>query len=121
MHTVAETHAFRRQADAAGMTEEEIDELIFYLSANPMAGVAIPAQVDVANCALQVVGRARVEGIGSSRSIAGRIFRYFCSRCFQKGNALTSRRESGTRWQRSPKELSLNTVRGSLKRGHDHG
>ncbi len=42
MHTVAETYAFRRQAEAAGMTEEEIDELVSFLSVNPMAGKAIP-------------------------------------------------------------------------------
>lgn len=33
MHTVVETHAFRRQAETAGMTEEEIDGLIVELTA----------------------------------------------------------------------------------------
>ena len=41
MHTVAETSAFRRQAERAGMTEGEIDVLILHLSATPTAGVVI--------------------------------------------------------------------------------
>lgn len=41
MHTVVETHAFRRQAAAAGMTEQEIEGLISDLASNPSAGVAV--------------------------------------------------------------------------------
>lgn len=38
MHTVAETHAFRRAAEQAGMTEDDITKLVEYLSENPTAG-----------------------------------------------------------------------------------
>jgi hypothetical protein len=38
MHTICETHAFRRAAQQAGMTEEEIIELIDFLSTRPDAG-----------------------------------------------------------------------------------
>jgi hypothetical protein len=38
MHSVVETKVFQRQAANAGMTEEEVDLLISYLSANPAAG-----------------------------------------------------------------------------------
>ncbi len=38
MHSVVETHAFARDAAAAGMSEAEIDDLISYLAANPTAG-----------------------------------------------------------------------------------
>jgi hypothetical protein len=41
MHTVAQTHAFTRAAEDAGMTEEEISELASYLSENPTAGDVI--------------------------------------------------------------------------------
>ena len=38
MHTVCETQAFRRAAERAGMTENEISSLVSYLAANPLAG-----------------------------------------------------------------------------------
>ena len=38
MHTVCELHSFRRAADAAGMTEDEVRKLIDYLGQNPTAG-----------------------------------------------------------------------------------
>src|SRR5713226_1679751 len=42
MHAVCETHAFRRAAANAGMTEEEIFALITYLADNPTAGDVMP-------------------------------------------------------------------------------
>lgn len=38
MHTVCELHSFRRAADQAGMTEDEVRRLIDYLARNPLAG-----------------------------------------------------------------------------------
>ena len=38
MHTVAQTRAFERQAADAGMTAEEIEALILFLAADPLAG-----------------------------------------------------------------------------------
>jgi hypothetical protein len=38
MHAVCETHAFRRAAAHAGMSENEIDSLVTYLAINPTAG-----------------------------------------------------------------------------------
>jgi hypothetical protein len=38
MHTVCETHAFRRAAAQAGMSEDEISDLVGFLAENPMAG-----------------------------------------------------------------------------------
>lgn len=38
MHTVCETQAFRRAAKDAGMSEEEIADLVTYLANNPTAG-----------------------------------------------------------------------------------
>jgi hypothetical protein len=42
MHAVCETHAFRRAAAKAGMSEEDIFALVGYLAENPTAGDAIP-------------------------------------------------------------------------------
>lgn len=41
MHSVYETAAFLRDAKAAGMHEEERDELVTYLAMNPQAGDVI--------------------------------------------------------------------------------
>lgn len=38
MHTVTELKAFRKAAERAGMSEEDIDDLIDYLGENPEAG-----------------------------------------------------------------------------------
>lgn len=60
MHTVAETGAFQRQAEAAGMSEAEIEDLIFYLAENPTAGVVIPG---TGGCR-----KVRVAGRGKGKS-----------------------------------------------------
>ncbi len=41
MQTVAELNAFRKHADLAGMTDEDIEELVAYLGENPDAGEEI--------------------------------------------------------------------------------
>jgi hypothetical protein len=41
MHTVCELKSFQRDAAEAGMTRDEIDELIDFLSLDPMAGEEI--------------------------------------------------------------------------------
>jgi hypothetical protein len=38
MHAVCETHAFRRAAAQAGMSEDDIFALVRYLAENPTAG-----------------------------------------------------------------------------------
>lgn len=38
MHAVCETHAFRRDAEDVGMSEDEVFDLITFLSENPTAG-----------------------------------------------------------------------------------
>ena len=42
MHTVAFFQGFARDAADAGMTDDEVDDLVNYLSENPTAGVEIP-------------------------------------------------------------------------------
>ena len=41
MHAVCETHAFRRAAAKAGMSEDDIFALVSYLAENPTAGDVI--------------------------------------------------------------------------------
>lgn len=42
MHTVCELASFQRAAKAAGMSAEEVQDLVDYLGANPAAGDEIP-------------------------------------------------------------------------------
>jgi hypothetical protein len=41
MHTVCETHAFRRAAKDAGLTEQDVDRIVSFLADDPMAGDVI--------------------------------------------------------------------------------
>lgn len=68
IHTVAETHAFRRQAEAAGMTEDEIGDLIAELAANPASGVAISG---TGGCR-----KVRVAGRGKGKSGGYRVITF---------------------------------------------
>lgn len=85
MHTVAETHAFRRQADTVGMTEDEIAAMISYLSDNPTAGDPI---VGSGGCRkLRVAGRGKGKS-GGYRTItfySGAEMPVFLLAVFSKG------------------------------------
>jgi hypothetical protein len=68
-HTVVETHAFRRQAEVAGMIEEEINGLIVKLAADPAAGVAISGS---GGCR-----KVRVAGRGKGKSGGYRVITFY--------------------------------------------
>src|SRR3954452_15115564 len=72
VHTVIELQAFRRQADAAGMSEEEIDNLVDYLAANPTAGDRIPG---TGGCR-----KVRVAGRGKGKSGGYRVITFYTGR-----------------------------------------
>jgi hypothetical protein len=57
MHTVAQTDAFVRAANNAGMSEKDVDDLVFYIAANPQAGDPIPATGGFRK--LRVAGRGK--------------------------------------------------------------
>lgn len=85
MHTICETHAFRRAADQAGMTEEERSELISFLADNPMAGDEI---VGTGGCRkIRVAGRGKGKS-GGYRTItffSGNMLPVFLITVFSKG------------------------------------
>ena len=78
MHAVAQTHAFDRAADHAGMTKDEIASLVEFLAekSDGRRGDARHWRLPQGpRRGLEV--RARAAGIGRSRSIQARIYRYF--------------------------------------------
>jgi hypothetical protein len=60
MHTVLQTHAFVRAAAEAGMSEDEVDDLVSYIAANPTAGEVIK---ETGGCR-----KVRVAGKGKGKS-----------------------------------------------------
>jgi hypothetical protein len=85
MHTVSETHAFRRQAEASGMNEDEIDELIFYLAANPNAGAPIPGTGGCRKLRVAAGGRGKRGGYRTITFYSGTEMPVFLIAVFAKG------------------------------------
>jgi hypothetical protein len=69
MHAVCETHAFRRAAAHAGMSENEIDSLVTYLAINPTAG---DEMVGTGGCR-----KVRLAGRGKGKSGGYRTVTFF--------------------------------------------
>jgi hypothetical protein len=60
MHTVARTRPFDTAAKQAGMSEDEIEDLIFYIAGNPLVGEEM---VGTGGCR-----KVRVAGRGKGKS-----------------------------------------------------
>jgi hypothetical protein len=69
MHAVCETHAFRRAAAQAGMTEDEIARLVDFLTENPAAG---DEMAGTGGCR-----KVRVSGRGKGKSGGYRTITFF--------------------------------------------
>jgi hypothetical protein len=69
MHTVCELPAFRRKAEQAGMSEDEISDLISFLAENPTAGDEIEG---TGGCR-----KVRVAGRGKGKSGGYRTITFF--------------------------------------------
>jgi hypothetical protein len=69
MQAVVETHVFRRSAADAGMTEDEIFQVIDFLAANPQAGDEIKG---TGGCR-----KVRVAGRGKGKSGGYRVITFF--------------------------------------------
>ena len=85
MHTVCELKSFRRDAFEAGMTQEDIDGLVDFLSRAPTAGDEIPG---AGGCRkLRVAGRGKGKS-GGYRTItfySGKSMPVFLLTVFSKG------------------------------------
>jgi hypothetical protein len=85
MHTVAETHAFRRQAEAAGMTEDEIGELIAELAADPATGVEISGTGGCRKVRVAGRGKGKSGGYRAITFYSGSEIPVFLLAAFSKG------------------------------------
>lgn len=88
MHTVCETHSFRRAASEAGMSDDEINTLITHISQNPMAGDEMPG---TGGCRkLRVAGRGKGKS-GGYRTItffSGSLMPVFLITVYSKGEKI---------------------------------
>jgi hypothetical protein len=85
MHTVTETHAFHRQAEQAGMTEDEIEALILYLSATPTAGVVIKGTGGCRKVRMRGRGRGKSGGYRTITFYSGPDVPVYLIAVFSKG------------------------------------
>ncbi len=89
MHTVAELPAFRRQAEAAGMAEEEIEDLISYLAENPTTGAVIPGTGGCRKVRVAGRGKGKSGGYRTITFYSGADIPVFLLAVFSKGERTT--------------------------------
>jgi hypothetical protein len=85
MHSVAQTHAFVRAAEDAGMTEDEISRLVNYLAENPTAGVEIAGTGGCRKVRVAARGRGKSGGYRVVTFFTGESFPVFLITVFAKG------------------------------------
>jgi hypothetical protein len=85
MHTVAQTRAFVRAAADAGMTEDEIDSLVTYLSENPTAGEEMPGTGGCRKLRFAGRGKGKRGGYRSITFYTGKQMPVFLITVFAKG------------------------------------
>ncbi|WP_244613031.1 hypothetical protein [Methylosinus sp. Ce-a6] len=69
MHTVCETHSFKRAAEEAGMSRAEVEEFTDFIACNPQAGNEMQG---TGGCR-----KVRVGGRGKGKSGGFRVITFF--------------------------------------------
>lgn len=85
MHAVAQTHAFRRAADEAGMTEDEIESLVSFIAENPTIGDAISGTGGCRKVRYAGRGRGKRGGYRTITLYSGQTMPVFLLTVFAKG------------------------------------
>src|SRR3954454_8679732 len=85
MHTVAETYAFRRQAEASGMSEAEVAELVDTLAETPTAGDPIPGTGGCRKIRVAGRGKGKRGGYRTITFYSGEDLPVFLLAVFAKG------------------------------------
>jgi hypothetical protein len=85
MHSVAQTHAFVRAVEEAGMTEDEVDRLVSYLAENPIAGVEIAGTGGCRKLRVPARGKGKSGGYRVITFFTGESYPVFLITVFSKG------------------------------------
>lgn len=98
MHTVSELTAFRRQAEIAGMNEEDIQDLIGFLAENPEAGDEIAGTGGCRKVRFRIRGnnKGKSGGVRTITFYSGESMPVFLLAVFAKGQkvSLTQREKN---------------------------
>jgi hypothetical protein len=94
MHTVAELRSFRRAAERAGMTDDEIADLVLLLAENPMAGDEMTGTGGCRKLRLAGRGKGKSGGYRTITFYSGKVMLVYLITVFSKGErANLSKRE----------------------------
>jgi hypothetical protein len=85
MHAVCETHAFRRAAAQAGLSEAEIIDVVCYLAANPMAGDEISGTGGCRKLRFAGRGKGKSGGYRTITFFSGEMMPVYLITVFGKG------------------------------------
>jgi hypothetical protein len=85
MHAVALLHSFLRAADAAGMTDDEIDSLVDFLALNPTAGDVIAGTGGCRKVRVAGKGKGKSGGYRTITFYSGEQMPVFVITVFSKG------------------------------------
>jgi hypothetical protein len=85
MHTVCELKTFRRHALDAGMTQEDIDGLVDFLSRAPTAGDEIPGTGGCRKLRVAGRGKGKCGGYRTITFYSGELMPVFLLTVFSKG------------------------------------
>jgi hypothetical protein len=86
MHTVAELHTFRRAAAEAGMSPEELSDLVTFLAENPTAGDEIAGTGGCRKLRLAGRGKGKSGGYRTITFYTGEQMPVFLITVFSKGD-----------------------------------
>lgn len=97
MHTVVELDRFKRSAKSAGVTAEELTDIITHLSLNPSAGTAIPGTGGARKFRFRARGKGKSGGYRVVTFFSGHEIPVFLVDIFAKGDKLDLSREDQNR------------------------
>jgi hypothetical protein len=85
LHTVCELPSFARAAERAGMSEDEVSDLISFLAENPMAGEEIGGTGGCRKVRVAGRGKGKSGGYRTITFFSGEIMPIFLVTVFSKG------------------------------------
>ena len=105
MHSIAQTHAFARAADDAGMTADEIDALIDLLANDPMAGDEISGTGGCRKLRFAAPGKGKRGGYRVITFYSGEMLPVFLLTVFKKGEQENLSKAQRNSLQKITKEI----------------
>jgi hypothetical protein len=113
MHTVVQTHAFDRSAAEVGMSEAEVDDLVCYLAANPLAGDDVAGTGGCRKLRLAGRGKGKSGGYRVVTFYSGEQIPLFLITVFSKGEKANLSKSERANLALLTKEL-VRTYRGRV-------